>query len=467
MKKRTKLQLSLLLMLSAAVTGCSIEDNNPVDPIDPYDSEEGGVYNPNAGSAPEGVVAVDLGLPSGTLWANMNVGATSPEDYGLYFAWGETTGYTDDTTDGYSFNWKSYKWCNGSIDSMTKYCTDRWHGTVDNKTVLDLEDDAAYANWGGDWCMPTVDEIQELRNNTTSEWTTVNGVKGCRFRSKTNGNSVFLPAAGYRDDADLSYQGQTGYYWSAGGSGSYYARGLFFGSGYAYWGNSQRYDGFTVRPVLIRKRKAPEGVKAVDLGLPSGTKWANMNVGATSPEDYGLYFAWGETKGYTDDTTDGRSFDLASYKWASKGDNDNGSYYDPSYNMIKYCTRSSDGTVDNKTVLDLEDDAAYVNWGGDWRMPTVDEIQELLDHTTREWARVNGIYGVRYTSKNGKYTSIFLPYAGRRSGTRLYGQGKDGYYWSASLSLNSFQAHYLELPSRAEWYYKRAYGFPVRPVLRE
>ena len=177
MKKRTKLQLSLLLMLSAAVTGCSIEDNNPVDPIDPYDSEEGGVYNPNADTAPEGVKAVDLDLPSGTLWANMNVGATSPEDYGLYFAWGETTGYTG----GHSFDWASYKWMNEGQSNwrqVNKYQIDDWEtegcwydsdGNFigDGKTVLDLEDDAAHANWGGDWRMPTIDEIKELIENTT------------------------------------------------------------------------------------------------------------------------------------------------------------------------------------------------------------------------------------------------------------------------------------------------------------
>jgi len=148
--------------------------------------------------APAGVEAVDLGLPSGTKWANMNVGATAPEDYGLYFAWGETMGYTSDTSDGHSFDWENYKWCNGSGKTLTKYCTTSDYGTVDNKMVLDLEDDAAYLNWGDKWRMPTITEIQELLDNTTSEWTTQNGVYGRKFTSKSNGNAVFLPAAGYR-----------------------------------------------------------------------------------------------------------------------------------------------------------------------------------------------------------------------------------------------------------------------------
>ena len=137
-------------------------------------------------STPDGVVAVDLGLPSGTLWANMNVGAKWIEDYGDYFAWGETR-----PKDVY--DWSTYKWANGSYDTLTKYCTMSYRGTVDNKTILDLEDDAAHANWGGGWRIPTLYEIDELLNNTIKEWTTQNGVVGRKFISKVNGNSIFLP----------------------------------------------------------------------------------------------------------------------------------------------------------------------------------------------------------------------------------------------------------------------------------
>ena len=150
---------------------------------------------------------VDLGLPSGTLWADRNVGADSPEAYGDYFAWGETT--TKST-----YNWSTYKWCRGSSDTMTKYCTNSSYGTVDNKTVLDLEDDAAYVNMGKEWRMPTHDELNELRTKCTWRWTTQNGKKGYKVTGP-NGNSIFLPAAGYRYDSSLDDAGSFGSYWSA------------------------------------------------------------------------------------------------------------------------------------------------------------------------------------------------------------------------------------------------------------
>lgn len=141
---------------------------------------------------------VDLGLPSGTLWATMNVGAEKESDYGLYFAWGETQGYTASqvgTGEGQkAFAWADYKYSdNGSSSVMTKY------NATDGKAVLDLEDDAARANWGGSWKMPTKAQFQELLNtaNCTNEQTTVNGVNGRLFTSVRNGNTLFVPAIGY------------------------------------------------------------------------------------------------------------------------------------------------------------------------------------------------------------------------------------------------------------------------------
>ena len=196
--------------------------------------------------------AVDLGLPSGTKWANMNVGAEKPEDYGLYFAWGETVGYSSDTGDGHRFVWGNYKWCNGSGKTLTKYCTTSDYGTVDNKMVLDLDDDAAYVNWGDKWRMPTISELEELRENTTSEWTTQNGVSGRKFTSKSNGNAVFLPAAGYRYGSSVSVQASDGYYWSSSlsESGRDFARYLSFDSGSQGTYSEDRYYGYSVRPVL-------------------------------------------------------------------------------------------------------------------------------------------------------------------------------------------------------------------------
>ena len=130
---------------------------------------------------------VDLGLS--VKWATCNVGATTPEGYGDYFAWGETEPKT-------TYSWSTYKWCNGTERTITKYCTDSDYGTVDNKSTLELTDDAAHVNWGGKWRMPTDDELCELisSSNCTWTWTTQNGVNGYKVTSKKNGNSIFLSA---------------------------------------------------------------------------------------------------------------------------------------------------------------------------------------------------------------------------------------------------------------------------------
>ena len=152
---------------------------------------------------------VDLGLPSGTLWATMNIGATSPEDYGDYFAWGETA-----PKDVY--NWSTYQWCNGSSDTMTKYCTNSsygYNGFTDGKTELDPEDDAATVNWGPSWCMPSVGQIKELMEKCSIQWTTMSGVNGLLVTGP-NGNTMFLPAAGALEGRSLEDAGVRGYYWS-------------------------------------------------------------------------------------------------------------------------------------------------------------------------------------------------------------------------------------------------------------
>ena len=188
--------------------------------------------------------AVDLGLPSGTLWADRNVGADVPEAYGDYFAWGETEPKS-------TYSWSTYKWCNGSSTSMTKYCTNSWCGTVDYKTVLDLEDDAAYVNMGADWRMPTYAEVKELMSNCTTTWTTQNGVKGYKVTGK-NGNSLFLPAAGHRDNSSIRYAGSDGDYWSSSlfENSSSSAFELGFDSDSYSWYGYYRYYGQSVRAVV-------------------------------------------------------------------------------------------------------------------------------------------------------------------------------------------------------------------------
>lgn len=151
---------------------------------------------------------VDLGLPSGTIWATRNVGASSPEDYGDYFAWGET-----EPKDYYW--WPTYKWCNGAAGALTKYNTNVGLGNnyfVDNKTELDPEDDAACAHYPGGR-MPTNEQQRELIYSCSSEWTTLNGVNGLLFTGP-NGNTLFMPGAGRRSGDTLIEAGLNGQYWS-------------------------------------------------------------------------------------------------------------------------------------------------------------------------------------------------------------------------------------------------------------
>ncbi|MBQ5680671.1 MAG: Ig-like domain-containing protein [Bacteroidaceae bacterium] len=193
---------------------------------------------------------VDLGLPSGTLWATCNVGASSPEEYGDYFAWGETT------TKG-TYKWSTYKHSQeGSFSKVMKYCTNGSLGTIDNKTELELSDDAAAVNLGSDWQMPSLEQFKELINSsyTTTTWTTLNGVSGYEITSKSNGNSIFLPAAGYRRDTSLDDAGSYGYYWSrsldaSNSSGAYY---LGLSSSRIATSVLNRSYGKSVRPVRVK-----------------------------------------------------------------------------------------------------------------------------------------------------------------------------------------------------------------------
>ena len=208
-------------------------------------------------SGKEGIYTyVDLGLESGTKWATCNVGATKPTEYGDYFAWGETKPKED-------YSWETYKlrenkkmddeW--GFPHDFTKYCTDSYFGTVDKKKVLYAEDDAATANWGSPWRMPTKDEIEELLDGCFWEWVedfSGSGVNGRLGTSKKNGATIFLPATGYRENTDLSKEDYYGYYWSSSldegdPDNAFY---FHFFDAYIYRGNYSRYSGLSVRAVL-------------------------------------------------------------------------------------------------------------------------------------------------------------------------------------------------------------------------
>ena len=197
----------------------------------------------------------------------------------------------------------------------------------------------------------------------------------------------------------------------------------------------------------------PDDHEWVDLGLPSGTLWATCNVGANAPEEFGDYFAWGETapKDY---------YDWDNYKWCNGNDS----------TLTKYCNDSTygyNGFVDNKVELDPEDDAAYVNWGPSWRMPTLNQTQELWQDCTWQWTQVNGVNGRLVTGPNGN--TLFMPAAGQcvNNGANI-GVGIWGVTWARRLGPNFpfeafdpvFESDYMD------WfvYGPRDVGYTVRAV---
>ena len=194
------------------------------------------IYYTRITKSTEGRVFVDLGLPSGLKWASCNVGAESPEEYGDYFAWGETSTKSDYTIS----NSITYGLSISELESR---------GIIDASGNLTAAYDAATVNWGGNWRMPTLDEIEELISECTWIWTTQSGVYG-RKVTGPNGNSIFLPAAGYRDYESLNGASDVGYYWFAtSDSSSNYACRLCFYSDFYYWSYDTRSCGQAVRPV--------------------------------------------------------------------------------------------------------------------------------------------------------------------------------------------------------------------------
>lgn len=627
---------------------------------------------------------VDLGFPSGIKWATMNVGAESPEHPGDCYAWGEITAKSMDS-------WENYKWCDGSYNTLTKYCTSSSYGIVDNIETLERLDDVASVNWGSNWRMPTWEELDELLNTSYVTWTlcTLNGSVGYKITSKTNGNSIFMLAcsscgywtsslcinytdkayylefyhnlkvnwsrysrcynlyvravtnvsntdtesvlpsiynikfncnngegnmlsktvsvgnslslpentftrSGYEfvgwntnsNGAGISYSnGQTitpsgdmtlyaqwkkkeVYYTitfnANGGSGSMSSKTMSAGSSfylpintltrsgyefvgwntnsygtgtsytdgqfitppgnitlYAQWKKKEVYytitfnanggsgtmssktvstgssvtlpnstftrsgyefvgwntnadgsgvsytNGQNITPsgnitLYAQWKKIQEeqeqlsgshqGHDYVDLGLPSGTLWATCNVGATKAEEYGDYFAWGETESKD-------MFSWNTYKWCNGNDE----------TMTKYCTSSSSGVVDNKRTLELSDDVAYAKWGGNWRMPTKSELDELKNSAYTIWivTTKNGVSGCKVTSKLNGY-SIFLPAVGTYDNSELRFPGERGDYWGRSLNTSRPHEAYILFfhpEGVSSGYISRRLGKSVRPVM--
>ena len=228
-----------------------------------------------------------------------------------------------------------------------------------------------------------------------------------------------------------------------------------FARGNAYYMGAD-WDGATLS---FSNEFCPDGnhPHAIDLGLPSGTKWACCNVGANSPAECGDYFAWGETSPKT-------AYLTSNYKWYRGGD---------PHNISKYCNSSDYGTVDNRTELELEDDAAYVNWGPQWHMPSRDQSVELLDNCTSEWTTVNGIGGYLFKSKISN-SAVFFPALGYCTMKGVIGLGTDGVYWLNSYNFynNNYGPvkalglgfRYGEMGWLDVVIYNRQYGSGVRPV---
>ena len=274
MKKIIYLLMSLSLV---AFASCSDDDKDSP-------SSENGENGSNSGNGNVSAVSVfksgtengheyvDLGLTSGTRWATANVGASKAQDYGNYYAWGETA-----TKEVY--NWETYKYANGDYKELTKYCNESYYGNngfTDTKTTLALSDDAAYVNWGGKWRMPTKAQQDELGNQCYWVWTenynnsNVAGYivykaksssdKGQKiYKGGTPSSSyklsdahIFLPAAGYRYDGDLCSTWSYGIYWSSslGSDGPSNAWYVSFYSGYVYYSGHYRCYGQSVRAVI-------------------------------------------------------------------------------------------------------------------------------------------------------------------------------------------------------------------------
>ena len=417
------------------------------------------------------IAYVEMG--DGLKWATMNIGANSPEEYGDYFAWAEIETKT-------VFSWATYKYMQEGQSSwqyVTKY------NDADGKTSLrdyEYSDDVARQKWGDGWRLPTDEEWTKLRNwdNFTWEWTyNYNGtdVAGTVITSRISGyegNSIFLPAAGYKKNTESNEVGSHGYYWSSTIYVSYMSYNLDFYNAQRSRVSNYRYYGMPVRAVICDND--PEitsinGHEYVDLG--NGLKWATTNVGANSPEKPGSYYAWGEIAPKNE------------YRWTNYVHRDPSYSEDNGLSLTKYTF--DDGVKggswyegdtfigDGKTTLDLADDVARQNWGGTWRMPTAAEFGWLVSNCTWSWSSdysETGVAGMVVTGTNGK--SIFLPAAGRKEANNTWEDNK-GLYWSSSLgNFWSLAARVLSfylydgsiIDKRDDQYFDRFNGLLIRPV---
>lgn len=491
MKKENLFRTALIALLSASVLVACKDDNNEDDN--------------NGGNAPEKVspadYAVDLGLPSGTKWAKMNIGATNSCEGGEYFAWGEIKPKE-------TYDWSTYKFVNNATvengqewKMINKYQIDDgyngiWYSNVkfvgDGKTTLDPEDDAASVHWGGDWSTPSVDDFVELRTNCEIERVKdYNGTGVSGMIVKGNGNEMFIPFAGYRIFDACSDEKRVGPLWTntLDASSSFYANDIYtleYDPEKYHTYSWPRYWGACVRPICPANGNT-NSHDAIDFGLPSGKLWATMNVGAEKVVDYGYYLAWGETEPkelYVNDT----------YKHVAQ--TDKGLSYnkyqidDGEVGNIWY---TKDFVGDGKETLESINDAAAANWGGNWRMPTKEQVQELLDGCYIEWtdnyddnpnyigyivykAKSDGDKGILINTESANAinkiegytladTHIFLPSYIREETEDAHNNYLNFFYLTASLE-NTSNAVQVIPSSLGVWFdgVKRCEGVFVRPV---
>ena len=337
---------------------------------------------------------VDLGLS--VKWAKWNMGASSEKDFGSYIAWGDPTG------ENQSFENSDYPNDYGDI-SGTKH-------------------DVATTQWGGKWRMPTPDEWKELDNLTKELVTLDNGTKVYKVTA-ANGNYIYIPRGGYQTSKGLQDVNVSASYWTSENTSETFAKGVQIGKvSSTFESEDQKGWHMLIRPVYGDKPTDPdkpiietrdttaEGklAKAIDLGL--SVKWATYNLGAKSEAEPGSYFSWGTTSA-------GEDFSLSQYKWynASTG---------------KY-------SIPSTSISNTDNDAAVKLWGGTWRMPTEEEINELVKNCT--WTKTDNGFKVKGTNGN----EIFLPFTGFYMGTSLTSDNKC-FYWSGT---------YNDLPVHSEDYW--------------
>lgn len=369
----------------------------------------------------ENLQLVDLGLS--VKWASQNINASKESDYGNYYAWGETKPKT-------TYTWTNYTHSYGSSSSA------RFIGTNISQTVYD----AAYLS-DPSLALPTVEQWNELISRCTWTLVTINGIKGYRVTGPSK-KSIFLPLSGCTYDGKTVGVGGNTYYWSANNNPDDRSKAMAVflkSSSKPALSTIQRRTGTAIRPVQ-------SVVDYVDLGLPSGHLWAKYNLGATSEEQTGGYYAWGELTAKSDYTWNNYEYG-SSKSCRDLGDISGDTYFDPASGK---CVIIKSGSV-SKT---------YVS-----QMPLKADFEELVSKCTVVKKTVNGVVGLRFTGPNGN--SIFLPFTGSWYDGKKYNQGESAFYWSGSIYTgNTQRAYSLSIKSGVDEVSKcfRRTGLNIRPV---